>query len=219
MRTVSTKKSTQPKKTTGERPRGAKAPGRPKLVRGEAVVQRVLDAAMQELAQSGYKGFRIEEVAKIAGVNKTTVYRRWPTKSDLVRDAITAGTAGKVTMPNTGSLRSDLVAFGRIFVERVTSHVGKCIFRMLSAEGSDPEVIDIIKAMRARNEVLPRTLIANAVARGEVAPGTDGIILIQALIGALHHRVFMMSTPVDEAFLTSLVDLLCHGALRRPERG
>ena len=60
------------------------------LVRGEPVVQRVLDATIAEMARVGYRALRIEDVAARAGVNKTTVYRRWPEKGALLREALAA---------------------------------------------------------------------------------------------------------------------------------
>jgi hypothetical protein len=88
MRSVSTRKtSKQTQKRTKAR-RATKPPSKPPLVRGEAVVQKILEAAREELATVGYRGFRIEEVAARAEVNKTTIYRRWPAKADLVREAL-----------------------------------------------------------------------------------------------------------------------------------
>jgi AcrR family transcriptional regulator len=198
----------------------AKLPAKPPLVRGEAVVQRVLEAALQELAQVGYRAFRIEEVALRADVNKTTVYRRWPLKADLVRDALAASSADKFVAPQTGALRSDLLALVRMFLEQATTPMGRSLMRMLAAEASDPELIDISRSLRARHEVMPQALLAAAVARGELAPDADHMVILHALIGAIHHRLFLMNEPVTEAFLTGLVDLLLLGALapsaRRP---
>lgn len=213
MRSMSTsKKKSRQKAPASRRPR-AKAPVKPPLVRGEVVVQRVLDAAIHELAQVGYRGFRIEEVAARAEVNKTTVYRRWPTKSELVRDALEATSDRMRVIPNTGSLRSDLLAFGRVFVERATNPLGKSVVRMLAAEGSAPEVIDIVRSLRDRGESASRVVIANALARGELAPGADHMVLFYALIGALHHRIIFMNEEADEAFLAALIDTLLLGVL------
>ena len=60
----------------------------PKERRGEPVIRRALAATLRELARVGYAALRFEEVAGRAGVNKTTVYRRWPDKQALVRAAL-----------------------------------------------------------------------------------------------------------------------------------
>src|SRR5512138_898011 len=72
--------------------------------RSERVVRDVLAAAAAEMARVGYVALRVEDVAARAGVNKTTVYRRWPTKADLVRDVLCGLGGDQHEAPDTGSL-------------------------------------------------------------------------------------------------------------------
>ncbi len=190
------------------------APVKSPLIRGEVVVQKVLEAAIHELAAVGYQGFRMEEVASRAEVNKTTVYRRWPTKSELVRDALYMAAAQKNVLTDTGSIRSDLFKLGQSFAANATSPKGQSIFRMLAAEGADPELAEIVKSLRDRNLARAKVVIDDAITRGELAPGVDHIILLHAFMGAVHHRIFMMREPVNDAYLTALIDLLLLGATR-----
>src|SRR4051812_48103459 len=84
--------------------------------RSEEVVRRVLDAALGELARSGYSGFRMEAVAKEAAVNKTTIYRRWPTRAALVSALVEQMRTPlrESPLPDTGALEDDLIeAFTR----------------------------------------------------------------------------------------------------------
>lgn len=185
-------------------------------MRGEPIVRRVLAAAIDELARAGYKALRMEDVALSAGVNKTTVYRRWPEKSALVRDALWTLAGDQVVAPATGSLRGDLLALGRAMTELCASPRGQCVIRMLVAEGSDPEVAELKKEMRARHEAVPREVIAGAVRRGELSRDGHHVVLFEAFMGALHHQIFFMNTPVTDAFMKRLVDLLLNGALDRP---
>jgi AcrR family transcriptional regulator len=82
-------------------------PGRP---RDDAVDQRVLDAAWELLHAGGYAALSMDDVADRAGVAKTTVYRRWPTKDHLAV-AVAARILGDVPVPGTGDLRRDLTEF------------------------------------------------------------------------------------------------------------
>src|SRR5262249_40598485 len=75
--------------------------------RSERVVRAVLAATTAELGRVGYAALRMEDVATTAGVNKTTVYRRWPTKADLVGAAMRGLGAPAQPAPDTGSLRGD----------------------------------------------------------------------------------------------------------------
>src|SRR3954454_17804776 len=87
--------------------RGASRPGG----RSERVRSSVLAAAQELLAEGGYDALRVEDVASRAGVHKTTVYRRWPTKADLVMAVVEGRSEERVPVPDTGSLEDDLRQF------------------------------------------------------------------------------------------------------------
>ncbi|MFO0587719.1 MAG: TetR/AcrR family transcriptional regulator [Polyangiaceae bacterium] len=188
------------------------------LVRGDAIVTRVLDATLQELSQSGYRALRVEDVAARARVNKTTVYRRWPTKADLVRDTLVRKANFAFVLPQTGSIRGDLLGAAKVFVKYATDPIGRSLVRMFAAESSDPEVIAIARSLRERDETGPRRIIEAAIARGELAPGLDHSLILHAMVGALHHRLFFVQGPLDDGFLEGLVDLLLRGALASSAR-
>ena len=183
------------------------------LIRGEPVVQRVLAATMEELALVGYRALRVEDVAARAGVNKTTVYRRWPEKVELVRAALACIADRKMSAPETGSLRGDLLALGRSMVLLFGSAQGQSVFRMLVAEGSDAEVQDLRRLLRRDRKPIPLAVMAAAMARGELPPDTDPRLLFQSFIGAIQHRLFFMNEPASPAYLERLVDLVLLGAL------
>src|SRR5258706_6964872 len=159
--------------------------------RGSPVVARVLRATIEELARIGYGALSIEEVANRAGVNKTTVYRRWPTKADLVRAALRSMGDDKVCQPATGSLRGGLPAGGRSIIAFAQSSEGQSVLRMLLAEGMEPELAEIAASLRKEREANPRALVDEAVARGELTRGTDGILLMETLFGAIIQRLFI----------------------------
>src|SRR5438105_12835542 len=99
--------------------------------RSARVVASILAATVAELARSGYASFRIDEVAARAGVNKTTIYRRWPTKAELVRAALMASD-DPGPPPSTGAVRSDLLALLRATIARIESSPEKLgILRMM----------------------------------------------------------------------------------------
>lgn len=184
---------------------------RPALVRGEVVVRRVLEAAIRELAQVGYHGFRMEDVAVRAKVNKTTVYRRWPTKKDLVRDAFSVAMTGDEDLPNTGNLRADLIAGARAFADRVATPRGRSIVRMLAAERTESGLKEIVRSLHCRNE----SGITRAISRGELGATTDAVILANVIVGAIVQQAVFMNERITDAYLESLIDLVLLGALTR----
>lgn len=191
------------------------------LERGAPVVRKVLAAAVSEVARSGYHGLRIEDVAARAGVNKTTVYRRWPTRQELVRDALLSITGEAYASPATGSLRSDLLAIARRTAALAAEPEYQALFRIFAAEGKDAELTAIVRSLREAFEAVPREILAAAEARGEIAAGVDAALLFDVLGAALNWWLFFEHAPADDAFLQRLVDLLLYGALARgkPPRG
>jgi AcrR family transcriptional regulator len=185
------------------------------------VVQAVLAATLEELAHAGYGALRFEDVAARAGVNKTTIYRRWPTKSELVRAALETIAGDMTPPPNTGALRSDLLAMSRLMAALITSAQGQGIFRMLMSESADDGLFELTCDLRDDHSGPPRQVIEQAIKRGELPPDTDPLLLVETMVGAIHHRAFITREPVTEAYLAQLVDLLLIGAARgggRPPR-
>lgn len=153
--------------------------------RSERVVERVLAATVAELAASGYRGFRMDAVSAAAGVNKTTIYRRWPGKKQLLAAAVDAmrGSVHDVPLPDTGSLERDLVeAFGRRvrFRDRVE---GRAWARLL-AEKHDPEVGAVIGDAVEERSASWYAMVTRAIARGELPDGTDPRLLL-GMLGAV----------------------------------
>lgn len=153
--------------------------------RSDRVVRQVLEAAVAELAASGYRSFRMDEVSAGAGVNKTTIYRRWAGKGLLVAAAVEwmRRLVHDVPLPDTGSLERDLAEAFRRRVSFGRRAEGRAWARLL-AEQHDPEVRAIIgDAVRERSGAW-YTMVTRAVARGEVPEGTDPRLLL-GMLGAV----------------------------------
>ena len=95
----------------------ARAAGRPRSAEADL---SILEAATVILAERGLAGMSMEEVAARAGVGKATVYRRWPSRGALALDAFMAEFRSQLTLPNTGTLRGDLLAALRAWSRAVT---------------------------------------------------------------------------------------------------
>src|SRR5260370_10613411 len=92
--------------TTAEPEQGIRKPGRPRSAQAH---KAIIDATLELLAEEGFQGLSIEEVAARAGVGKTTIYRRWPSKDELVMEAIRQV---QIDVPaiDIGNFRNDLAA-------------------------------------------------------------------------------------------------------------
>jgi AcrR family transcriptional regulator len=171
----------------------------------------VLAATMVELAASGYGRLRVEDVAARAGVNKTTIYRRWPAKEDLVAAALTERIGEEDELPDTGTVRGDLAALVRRTVAFLERPDGRAVARLLTVEAGDPEVDRIARRLRA--EVSERRLepIRRAIARGELPPDVDARLVTDAVFAPVTMRLMRFGERVDDATIARLVDLAIRG--------
>jgi len=195
MRQINRKRTNQPRK------------------RGLPVVRKVFKATLEQLGQVGFERLSVPAVAALAGVNKTSIYRRWPIKSDLVRAAISFSVEYKLVIPNTGNLRSDLIELARLASNFMLSPRGMGVMRTVLAEGTNPEVRELATSLLQEVETeFPRVIIRRAIHRGELPPGTDFKLITHTISGALIHRIFIEQAPLPDAFIERLVDLVLCGS-------
>lgn len=179
--------------------------------------KRILRAAIQELAFADYGGMSIEAVAQRAGVNKTTVYRKWATKADLIRAALDSVFEVFQFGPSTGSLRSDLIRIGnriRMFLQTVEA---KSLLRLRLLQHPVPELASIAKELTTRQDEEFEELIEAALARGEITRETNMPLLADMLWGTLFTRLELSNEPVSDELLETIVDILMDAA-QRPAR-
>jgi AcrR family transcriptional regulator len=182
------------------------------------VVRDVLDATIEELGRVGFAALRVEDVADRAGVNKTTVYRRWPTKAALVQASFEQF-GETVELRDTGSLRGDLLDFIRQKLELGRTPQGKALMRGLQAEAFTPELLGISRRLRKQEHDLYARIFERGRARNELRPGVDDDLLMSALEGAFMQRYLFTSRLVTDAEAAKMVDLVLLGALSREVEG
>ena len=188
--------------------------GRP---RGQHVTDTILEATLAELATSGLEGLSVERVAREAEVNKTTIYRRWPTRAALVAAAL-EGIAEDIGshLPDTGSLRGDLLGLlGRV-VELLSHPHGRAAARAALSAPAEPA----IAALAARRLAQPATgamahLVHRARERGEWRDGLAGEQVINTLVGAIVHRALLEHADLTPSWLAATVDLVLLGVVPR----
>jgi AcrR family transcriptional regulator len=179
--------------------------------RSERVVRDVLGASAKELARVGYAALRMDDVAAAAGVNKTTVYRRWPTKPELVRATLETLNNGLLATPDLGSIRADLLSLLAAFVARMESPEKRCIARMIFADMEHPEVQELVRAMREEHRVPWRTVLTRSIERGELPAGTSVQLIVDVVLGVTSGLI-RLNEHRDPDYLAAVVDLVLAGA-------
>jgi AcrR family transcriptional regulator len=159
--------------------------------------EAVLAATIDELSARPYAEVSIESIAARAGVHKTTVYRRWGTKAELVTLALTAAASAMIEVPDTGHIESDLRALSRSVQATLSSPRGAAVTRALLAGAADaPEIRQLMRQFWAARLSAISVIADRATARGEIPPGTGAGPLMHAVAAPLYFKLLVTSEPL-----------------------
>lgn len=161
---------------------------------------------MELLIERGYQRLTVEAVAQRAGVNKTTIYRWWPSKGPLLRAALLRSQVLDVDIPDTGSLRGDLIALAGQMARLVGGERTGPVARAMLSGGGQDELAFFTRDFFADRLERERPLFARAVARGELSADTDPALLVDLIAGAVWMRILLRQLPAEEEFVESVVD-------------
>jgi AcrR family transcriptional regulator len=188
--------------------------GRP---RSERSHRAILKAANELLAERGFVDLTMDEVAQRAGTGKTTIYRRWPSKGTLVFEAFATDFLDRQPLPDTGSLRGDLLAALRAFIRVVKGTVtGRTLAGLIAEVQRDPELAEVWRdgfVGRVRRQ--HRLMVDRAVQRGEASPDVDPDVVLDLLFGAAYHRLLQSHLALSDHFAQAVVDTVVAGVQPR----
>ncbi|MBV9379319.1 MAG: TetR/AcrR family transcriptional regulator [Streptosporangiaceae bacterium] len=192
---------------------GAPPRGRP---RSEEADRAILRAAAELLEERGLAAMSIEEVAARAGVSKATIYRRWSSKGLLALDAFVIEFRSLQPLPDTGTLRGDLLAALSAWTWAVTrTPMGRMLAGLIAEAQHDAEL-----HMAWRDRVLEplrtqyRVMLDRAIERGEIAAPVDKEVVLDLFFGAAQHRLLLGHLPMTGEFISEVVDVILHGITR-----
>jgi len=211
---VTTAKTESTRRVSNPRPRKAPPAPRPRTGgRSARVVAEVLSATLEVFVEQGYAGLSVESVAARAGVNKTTIYRRWPAKIDLVGAALFSLRDEDPAPPDSGSLREDLFLVLRHWAAQMVTPRRRAIMQAFLLGNTDPDMQALTRRIREERPAIPHVIFERAFKRRELPKGSDTQLIAGALLGPLHNRAYWKREPVDDAFIRSLVQLIVAGAV------
>ena len=181
------------------------ASGRPRR-RGAALERALLEAAWEELMASGYNEFTMDAVAVRASTSRAVLYRRWPSKTELVRDAVAARITQDVRAPDTGSLRGDLVALLEN-ASRTHALTGLALAAKLGP--FYPETFPDEREFRTGHlgqETVLNELLERAAARGEIELDLLKPRVRRLVFDLYLHELMTTLRPVPDEVIASIVD-------------
>ncbi|HXN32243.1 MAG TPA: TetR/AcrR family transcriptional regulator [Polyangiaceae bacterium] len=177
--------------------------------RSARIVAGVLRATAEELARVGYAALRVEDVARAAKVNKTTVYRRWPTKMQLVTEALRRERERCIVTPDTGSVREDLRIMLHAFAEQGRTPLA----RAWLSELGNAEVRTIMRGFRHHVESEWVTVIARGMARGELSADISPLLLVEIVVAPVTGRLVRGEELPTDDFCAQVINLVLAGAV------
>lgn len=183
-----------------DRYRGARPGGRSHRIR-----QAVLTATQKLLLESGYEAMTIAAVAREAGVNPSSIYRRWVDKEGLTLDAVLDLIGARIPVPDCGNLRDDLVKLFGDIVEAFADPGIAGLARWLASMPQDKLREERHIYWQARFGVTA-TVLERAYERGELPAPIDAPTLAERIGGPIWMRLLVTNRPLDRALVEDLVD-------------
>jgi AcrR family transcriptional regulator len=179
-------------------------------------VEDILLATASEISEHGYSGMSIERVAERACVNKTTVYRRWPTRLQLVSAMLDQYSRAFDVPEPTGDFEHDLRALGKLMRSRWSSPYSRCVLRLLS-EIDSPELEPLITRLHQQFSSPWHALFDDMKARGVVRKTVNTVVVIKAMVSTIAHHMIRCEKLVDARFMNQVIDLILFGVLAGPK--
>jgi AcrR family transcriptional regulator len=175
--------------------------------RGHALDLAILKATIAEIEISGYAGLSMERVAERARASKASLYRRWPSKVELVMDAIYGLLPDPAEAADTGSLRGDLLALLRSAAEMLAGPGGTAIRGLISDALRDPQLTDRLRSYaRGRSVAAMNEIVRRATDRRELGPGTITTRQLEAGLWVMRFHFLINGSPISDEVIVEIVD-------------
>lgn len=175
--------------------------------------QAILDATTQLLIEVGFGRLRVDAVAARAGVSKATIYRRWRSKSELMR-ATLSRLKETVETSDTGDLRNDLQALMRAAVDNFIDSEDAHLMPQLSAEAQyDPELRELLHSYARTRRGAVREILERARERGDLREDLDFDVAIDMLMAPIFIRKLITGDAITIGAMDAAIEMLLRGVL------
>ncbi|MGW4212915.1 TetR/AcrR family transcriptional regulator [Lentzea sp. NPDC004789] len=164
-------------------------------------------AALEVMAEVGYRALTMDAVAARARAGKATIYRRWESKLDLVIDTCTQLATQNLAAPDTGSLAGDLREFLSSFAAFLSGPIGKAAQALVGELPHEPELASAFREtfLISQRDVL-RGILDRAAERGELKADAPRGMAVEIAGAALIYRLMLTGDPLDEPFVEKVVE-------------
>jgi AcrR family transcriptional regulator len=175
--------------------------------RGDVLNSAIFEATLDELAEVGYTKLTMERVAARAGASKASVYRRWPSRMELVLDAVHHLAPDPTDTPDTGSLRGDALAFMRAAAKLLAGPGGEALRGLLGDALADPSrTLELRRHSRSTGHRVMQEIVQRAVARGEINSAAITPLRLDVAQAMLREQFLFHGPPIPDAVIVEIVD-------------
>lgn len=166
----------------------------------------MLQAAFAVIGDAGFGGATIDAIAQRSGVARSTIYRHWPDRWDLLIESM-AHMVGSVESVTTGEIRTDLAALAmQVGTVLSSGPMGSVIASMLLEARRDDQLDELRARFVDQRKREAGALVAGAIERGELPPDTDPLAVGIELVAQVFFRAMILRQPVDIPWVEALVD-------------
>lgn len=177
--------------------------------------QLILDAAVAELAARNLEAFTVDGVAARAGVDAVVVKQLWPNTLKLLNASLMAFADRFMPVPDTGTLRGDLLAYAKSYANTVNGPAGRRLLNALLISPKDWDVSGVRPAFHKGRHVRIAVMMRRGIERGECAPDTDPERALDMLAACLCTPLMFYGRDITEGDCEFIVDTLLNGIATR----
>ncbi|MFE3446734.1 TetR/AcrR family transcriptional regulator C-terminal ligand-binding domain-containing protein [Nocardia sp. NPDC059180] len=190
----------------------AEAANRTPQLRGARLRRAVLDATLARIEAVGIDDVRIADIAAAAGVHETSIYRRWKTLPRLLLDALLARMESQIPIPDTGSVRTDMLEFMTVLVGFARTPSGAALIR---STDTDAEAEAVRREFWAVRLAASQEIVRRGIERGEIAEAVDPRLTMLTLGGLVHIYTNQLDGNIPDDLAETSVDMLMAGLAPR----
>ncbi|MFH8792055.1 TetR/AcrR family transcriptional regulator [Streptomyces sp. NPDC017941] len=185
--------------------------------RGLVLERAILDSALDQLSTVGWSGLTMEGVAAGAQTGKAAVYRRWPSKQDLVVDALRAGLPKPEDVPDCGSVREDLLRMCRQMRSAMTSRTGYALMAVIhecdTATAKRFQEVIVASVIEPSVELI-RQVMRRGIERGEVRSAATDEFVCDVIPAMMMYRSKVCASEWSDEEFIRLIDQVVMPMLR-----
>lgn len=176
--------------------------------RAAEVVTAVHIATIALLEEQGYQRLEIPTIAERAGVNKTSIYRRWPSKAELVVDVALTRLHTEVPLPDTGTLKGDLTALLRAIAAAIATPFGGGLLRAFISLENESGIAELRERFWNERYAVSGELLQRAIVRGELPGETDTLLMMTMAVAPLFFRALVIGSAITDVEIQTIVERL-----------